>query len=172
MRPEATIPKIEQVFASGLSPAIYVVHVTPELAMQRTLQRFRRRGAGREHSDHGDHPGRGCPTACAQCMSGSVTKSSFDSSTTATRTSHNSTLGGTIWSYSDRRVSVSKLNSVLKPSSSGSKPGQASVTKPTDKPSDKPRFVSEEQWLKAISDGTKRMSQDEAFRLEIARKLS
>ena len=36
----------------------------------------------------------------------------------------------------------------------------------------KPRVVSEEEWLKAISDGTKRMSQDEAFRLEIARQLS
>lgn len=46
------------------------------------------------------------------------------------------------------------------------------MPKPADKPSDKPRFVSEEEWLKAISDGTKRMSQDEAFRLEIARQLS
>jgi len=46
VRPEATIPKIEQVFASGLSPAIFVVHVTPELAMQRTLQRFAGEGRG------------------------------------------------------------------------------------------------------------------------------
>ena len=46
VRPEATIPKIEQVFASALSPAIYVVHVTPELAMQRTLQRFAEEGRG------------------------------------------------------------------------------------------------------------------------------
>ena len=46
------------------------------------------------------------------------------------------------------------------------------MKKPTDKQSGKPRFVSEEAWLQAISDGTKRMSRDEAFRLEIARQLS
>lgn len=46
LRPEATIPKIEQVLAAGLRPAIYVVHVTPELAMQRTLQRFEEEGRG------------------------------------------------------------------------------------------------------------------------------
>ena len=88
------------------------------------------------------------------------------------RTSHDSTQGRTIWSYSDQRVIVSKSNSVSEQRSSGSKPSEASVKKPTDKQSGKPRFVSEEAWLQAISDGTKRMSQDDAFRLEIARRLS
>ena len=46
VRPEATTPKIEQVFASGLSLAIFVVHVTPEVAMQRTLRRFAEEGRG------------------------------------------------------------------------------------------------------------------------------
>ena len=47
-----------------------------------------------------------------------------------------------------------------------------SAKKPTDKPLDKAPFVSEEEWLQAILDGTKRMSHDEVFRLEIARQLS
>lgn len=46
VRPEATLPKIEQVLALGLSPAIYAVHVLPEVAMQRTLKRFAEVGRG------------------------------------------------------------------------------------------------------------------------------
>ena len=46
VRPEATLPKIEQVLDLGLSPAIYAVHVLPEVAMQRTLKRFAEEGRG------------------------------------------------------------------------------------------------------------------------------
>ncbi len=67
---------------------------------------------------------------------------------------------------------MSKLNDVSEESSSESKPSEASVKKATDKPSGKPPNVSEEEWLQAIQDGTQRMSEDESFRLKIARRLS
>ena len=114
----------------------------------------------------------GCPKGCYWYASASVTKSSFGSSTIASLCAHFNTAGGTIWSYSPRRVFVSKLNDVSEQSSSESKPNAASVKKATDKPSDKPPFVSEEEWLQAIQDGTTRMSEDESFRLKIARRLS
>ncbi|WP_143684564.1 zeta toxin family protein [Variovorax sp. KK3] len=45
-RPEPTIQKIRAALDAGLKPAIVAVHVTPELALQRTFQRFDEYGRG------------------------------------------------------------------------------------------------------------------------------
>lgn len=91
---------------------------------------------------------------------------------TANRTDQHRVQGGTISSVSPRKAIVNKSNRVSEQNSNGSKPSEASAKTPTDKPSVKLPFVSEEEWLQAIQEGTKRMSHDEAFRLEIAQQLS
>ena len=45
-RPEPSIEKIQQAIDAGLKPAIVVVHVEPELALQRTFRRFDEYGRG------------------------------------------------------------------------------------------------------------------------------
>ena len=46
VKPETTIPKIQQVLDAGLQPVILAVHTTPENALRNTLQRFREEGRG------------------------------------------------------------------------------------------------------------------------------
>ena len=46
VRPETTIPKVEQVLEAGLAPVIVVAHAMPEDALRNTLRRFAVHGRG------------------------------------------------------------------------------------------------------------------------------
>ena len=46
VRPETTLPKIEQVLVAGLQPVVIAVHALPEDALRNTLRRFREYGRG------------------------------------------------------------------------------------------------------------------------------
>ena len=46
VRPETTIPKVEQVLEAGLAPIIVVAHAMPEDALRNTLRRFAVHGRG------------------------------------------------------------------------------------------------------------------------------
>jgi hypothetical protein len=44
--PQASIDKIQQVLDAGFRPAVLVIHIAPEFALQNTLSRFEREGRG------------------------------------------------------------------------------------------------------------------------------
>ena len=46
VKPETTIPKVQQVIDAGLRPVIIAVHATPESALRNTLKRFGEEGRG------------------------------------------------------------------------------------------------------------------------------
>ena len=46
VKPETTIPEVQQVLDAGLRPVIIAVHATPESALQNTLKRFEEEGRG------------------------------------------------------------------------------------------------------------------------------
>ena len=93
VKPETTIPKVQQVLDAGLRPVIIAVHATPESALRNTLKRF-----GEEGRAPASRP---WPTsraawsrACGPSMGTLAMRPSFVCTTTGTKTTHGNSKGG------------------------------------------------------------------------------
>jgi hypothetical protein len=170
VKPETTIPKVQQVLDAGLRPVIIAVHATPESALRNTLKRFGEEGRGASIKTMADI--QGGLAAGLRAVHGhfgdSVELRVYD----YRDRSNPRELKGKVSTYLNRRAIVSALHNVLETSLNEVEQPAKSETPAIVKPQDKLPSRPLDQWSQTVLRNMKRMATDEGYRTSIAQKLS